>query len=169
MDREPDLHVRAVRPVEDTDGVAKDAGRGKVIDGPLLREYRAISARVAERREQADRLRAVAEALDEQTAREEHLLRELAGALDIDEQLRLERLDPTLRGTRLREVALQVLRSQEDPRAEIHYREWFELVRSAGHRIGGRDPLATFLAQVHRAEGVERVGQRTGRYRLGTG
>lgn len=158
------MTMRSVRGTVETVGV--DGSGAEVLDGPLLREYRTIRARVAERREQADRLRALIDELEEQTSREEHLLDEMAGALDIDSQLRLERLDPTLRGMRLRDVALQVLASQEDPRREIHYREWFELVRAAGHRVGGRDPLATFLAQVNRAVGVERVGQRTGRYRL---
>lgn len=138
----------------------------QILDGPLLREYRAISQRVAERREQLDRLRAVVDELEEQTQREEHLLREMAGALGVDAQLRLEHLHPTLRGSRLREVALQILAAQGDPHREIHYREWYELVRAAGHRVGGRDPVATFLAQVNRAPGVERVGQRTGKYRL---
>ena len=55
--------------------------QGNVLDGPLFREYRAMSARVGERREQLDRLRAVIDELEEQTAREEHLLREMAGAL----------------------------------------------------------------------------------------
>ncbi len=32
--------------------------------------------------------------------------------------------------------------------------------------IGGRNPRATFLAQVHRAPGIERVGSRNGRYFL---
>ena len=98
--------------------------------------------------------------------RDEHLLAEMAGILGLDAQLRLEELHPRLRGARLREVALQVLATQEDSAREIHYRDWYQLVRAEGHRIGGRDPLATFLAQINRAPGVERVGHRTGRYRL---
>lgn len=137
-----------------------------VVDGPLLREYRAISARVADRRQQLDRLRSLVDELEEQTAREEHLLGEMAGALGLDDQLRLDHLHPTLRGTRLRDVARQVLEAHEEAHDGIHYRDWYELVRGAGHRVGGRDPLATFLAQVNRVPGVERVGSRTGRYRL---
>ena len=61
---------------------------------------------------------------------------------------------------------MEVLRSEWDSHREIHYKEWFELVQAQGHRVGGKDPLATFLAQIHRAPGVERLGSRTGLYRL---
>jgi hypothetical protein len=49
---------------------------------------------------------------------------------------------------------------------EIHYRAWFDLVREDGHQVGGKDPLATFLAQINRAPGVVSAGNRSGRYRL---
>jgi hypothetical protein len=39
-------------------------------------------------------------------------------------------------------------------------------VVSAGHDVGGKDPLATFLAQVNRADGVESLGRRSGLYQL---
>jgi hypothetical protein len=48
----------------------------------------------------------------------------------------------------------------------IHYREWFDRLRARGHRVSGRDPLANFLPQISRADGVERVGSRTGVYKL---
>jgi len=121
---------------------------------------------VAQQRQQADRLRAMAEQLDERTAADEHLLDEMAGAIGLSAQLRIENLSSRLRGQRLQEVALQVLEAHWGTGREIHYREWFELVREQGHRIGGKDPLATFLAQIHRAPGVERAGQRSGRYTL---
>jgi hypothetical protein len=40
------------------------------------------------------------------------------------------------------------------------------LVVANGYRIGGKDPVATFLTQVARVESVERVGRRSGLYRL---
>jgi hypothetical protein len=49
---------------------------------------------------------------------------------------------------------------------EVHYREWFELLRSRGHLIAGKEPINTFLAQINRSTKVERVGRRTGRYRI---
>jgi hypothetical protein len=132
----------------------------------VLAEYRLVRARIVEQRVQVDRLRALVERLEEQVARDERFLAELESACGLADQLRIEELDPILRGERLREVALHVLTEEVGPGGEIHYRDWFALVQRAGHRIGGRDPLATFLAQVNRAEGVVAIGRRTGRYRL---
>ncbi len=132
----------------------------------VLAEYRLVRARIAEQRAQVDRLRALVERLEEQVSRDERFVGELESACGLADQLRIEELDPILRGERLREVALQVLAEEVGPGREIHYRDWFALVRRAGHQIGGRDPLATFLAQVSRAEGVVPIGGRTGLYRL---
>jgi hypothetical protein len=48
----------------------------------------------------------------------------------------------------------------------VHYREWYSLLRTAGYTVGGKDPVATFLASVSRAPHVESVGRRTGLYLL---
>lgn len=70
-----------------------------------------------------------------------------------------------LRGRRLVTVAVEAL--TVSGRAQpIHYKEWFRLLRSAGHRVGGADPIATFLTSLSRDDRVERVGARTGLYRL---
>lgn len=136
------------------------------LENRLRVEYEALLARVQQQREQTDRLRALADQLEERTASDEHLLEELAASLGMSAQLRIEELSPRLRGQRLREVALEVLRSYWAPGEEIHYREWFDLVQQHAGRVGGKDPLATFLTQVHKAPGVASVGHRTGRYRL---
>jgi hypothetical protein len=125
-----------------------------------------LLVRVTQQREQADRLRALAEQLEERTAADEHLLEELAGALGLPPQLRIEDLSPRLRGQRLQQVALQVLQTHWGTQREIHYRQWFDLVQAQGYRVGGKDPVATFLSQVHRAPGVVSVGHRSGRYQL---
>lgn len=132
----------------------------------LEQEYRALVSQVVEQRERADRLRVLADQIEENAARDEHLLGELCALLGKDPQLRLEDLDARLRGQRLREVAIEILRREIGPGQPIHYKQWYGLLTSAGYRVAGRDPVATFLAQVHRAEGVERIGARTGRYRL---
>jgi hypothetical protein len=131
-----------------------------------IAEYRLVRARVVEQRGQVQRLRALVERLEEQLIRDERFLEELADICGLSDQLRIEELDPVLRGERLREVALAVLNEEVGPGREIHYRDWFALVQRAGHQIGGRDPLATFLAQINRAEGVVSSGRRSGRYRL---
>ena len=109
--------------------------------------------------------RAVLEQLESQLAADRGLLREIEELTDRRPQMRLERLDRELRGRRLREVAVEVLRRGGHDDA-VHYREWFSLVRAEGWEIRGRDPLNTFLTEVGRAEGIERVGRRTGMYRL---
>ncbi len=132
----------------------------------LEQEYRALLAQVVEQRERADRLRALADRVEENAARDEHLLRELAALLGKDPQLRIEDLDARLRGQRLREVAIEVLRRRVGPGEAIHYKQWYGLLTAAGYCVAGKDPVATLLAQIHRAPEVERVGNRSGRYRL---
>lgn len=132
----------------------------------LTGEYRALHARVEQSRERAERLRELAERAEAQVVGEEKLLRDLGGVLGLSAQTSLDELDGRLRGQRLREVAVQVLREQHESGEPIHYREWFELVRQHGYAIAGKDPLATFLAQISRADEVQPVGRRSGLYLL---
>jgi hypothetical protein len=134
-------------------------------DEILERERRSLIGRVAQLERRVETHRAVLEQLECQLVADQGLLREIEELTDRRPQLRLERLDRELRGRRLREVAVDVLRRRGRDDA-VHYREWFSLVRADGWEIRGRDPLNTFLTEVGRAEGVERVGQRTGMYRL---
>lgn len=73
---------------------------------------------------------------------------------------------PPLRGAELSRIAVEVARGRARPDEEMHYRDWFALVERAGYRVGGRDPLATFLTALSRAVEVEQVGGRSGLYRL---
>lgn len=86
--------------------------------------------------------------------------------LGISPQATLDQLGGVLRGQRLREVAVEILLRHHVPGDEIHYRDWYELVAAEGLAVAGKDPLATFLAQVSRSDAVEGVGGRSGRYRL---
>jgi hypothetical protein len=94
------------------------------------------------------------------------MLSTIAAALGEAPQLDLDDLTEELRGQRLERVALDILTEEHGVEAEVHYREWYELVRAHGYRISGRDPVATFLAQINRCKAVEAVGRRSGRYRL---
>jgi hypothetical protein len=132
----------------------------------LRSEYEALLARIRDARERADRLRALAEQAERLVAEEERYLRELEGLLGIAPQLRLENLNLRLRGRRLQDVAVEILSRERGPGVEIHYREWFELLVSANHQVGGKDPIANFLAHIARAPEVERVSPRSGLYRL---
>jgi hypothetical protein len=63
-----------------------------------------------------------------------------------------------LRGADIRIAAVRILAAGERPDAAVHYGEWYELVRSAGYGIAGRDPLATFLTQITRSPVVQHAG-----------
>jgi hypothetical protein len=63
----------------------------------------------------------------------------------------------TLRGGRIREVAVLLLASSANPRRPIHYRQWYELLREAGYAIDAQDPVATFLTQIGRSPIVRRA------------
>jgi hypothetical protein len=139
---------------------------GRPAGTDLEQEYRTLLAQVVEQRDRADRLRALADRVEENAARDEYLLRELVSLLGKDPQLRIEDLDARLRGQRLREVAIEVLRCRVGPGEAIHYKQWYGLLTAAGHRVAGKDPVATLLAQIHRAPEVQRVGSRSGRYQL---
>lgn len=135
-------------------------------DAALAQEFLAMKARIAEARDRADRLRSLADHVEQQAARDEHALRELEGALGLAAQLQIEQLDRELGGRRLLEVAITVLKREIQPGQAVHYRDWYALLCAAGFRAKGQDPLANFLAQISRCDDVEPIGQRTGRYRL---
>ena len=132
----------------------------------LVKECQAIAERVRANRRHAEQLRALAEHADALATRDEQILGELEAALGMAPQLRIEDLDRRLGGQRLEEIAIDLLRQERQFGEPIHYREWFALIERAGHHVAGRDPLATFLAQMRRSDHVEPVGRRSGRYRL---
>jgi hypothetical protein len=125
----------------------------------LLERYEECKARSDHHSELA------AEAMRE-AERYARTIRELGEILDVEDQLSLVDLSDELRGERLRDVAAEVLWRHHSAGEVVHYKEWFQLVVADGYRIGGKDPSATFLTQVARVSSVERVGRRSGLYRL---
>jgi hypothetical protein len=93
-------------------------------------------------------------------------IRELGEVLEIEDQLSLATLNDELRGDRLRAIAADVLWRHHNVGDVVHYKDWLALVVADGHRVGGKNTAATFLTQVAREKTVERVGRRTGLYRL---
>ena len=93
-------------------------------------------------------------------------IRELGELLGVEDQLSLTNLSNDLRGERLREVAAEVLWRNFHAGDVVHYKQWFECVVAEGYRIGGKNPTATVLTQVAQVDSVERVGRRSGLYRL---
>jgi hypothetical protein len=132
----------------------------------LAKEYLAIKGRVGEARGRADRLRSLADHMEAQAMADEHMLRELEGALGMRAQLQIEQLDLALSGRRVAEVAVAIAQRDLAPGQAIHYKQWFALLQAAGFSINGKDPLASFLAHISRAPEVEPVGKRSGQYRL---
>lgn len=132
----------------------------------LLAERNSLLGRIEQEREQLEGLRAIVASLEERLGHDERMLGEIDSVLGRNPQLRIEDADVRLRGQRLEAVAIDLLAKTRGAEAEIHYREWFELLRADGHLVAGKEPLNTFLAQINRSEAVERIGRRTGRYRL---
>lgn len=119
-------------------------------------EARALSEHHAQLAEQAAR----------EAGRYAKTIRELGELLEIEDQLSIVQLSDQLRGERLREIATDVLWRHHRAGDIVHYKQWFDLVVADGYRIGGKNPAATFLTQVARVESVERVGRRSGLYKL---
>lgn len=129
-------------------------------------EREVVLRRVGELTEQAERLRGLLEGVEGELAGARRLLCQLEEMLGIARQMPIVDPEGILRGQRIRAVAIQVLKRHRRSRDAVHYREWYELLVRDGHRVAGRNPVATFLAELSRAPEVEKVGRRTGLYRL---
>ena len=133
----------------------------------LVDEKAKLASRLDQEREQLDALRQIAIGVEEQIIGLEQRLADINEVLGLDPQLRLDDSDVRLRGQRLEHVAISVLQDAlQHDNETIHYREWFDLIRDRGYLVAGKQPLNTFLAQINRAKNVERVGKRTGIYRI---
>jgi hypothetical protein len=132
----------------------------------LLAERQGLLGRIEQSREQLEGMRRIVGEIERRLGQDEHVLREIDEVLGREPQLRLDDAHVRLRGRRLEEVALEVLTEERGPDAEVHYREWFELLRQRGFLVAGKEPVNTFLAQINRSGAVESVGRRSGRYRL---
>lgn len=129
------------------------------------RERDVVAARLDALREQSVRLHELVENVDLDVEETLRMLRRMDEMLGLAPQLSLE-AHGELRGHRLQEIAIEVLRQKKGPGVEVHYRDWFELLVEAGMHVAGQDPLNTFLTQVARAPQVESVRPRSGLYRL---
>jgi hypothetical protein len=132
----------------------------------IAAERETVALRVEELRRQSQSLHAVVEQVDGDLASAERLLRRMDEVLGLAPQLAIEDIGGELRGQRLREVAVAVLRQERGVGVEIHYTDWFDLLAREGIRVGGKNPAATFLTQIGKAPEVEAVRPRSGLYRL---
>jgi hypothetical protein len=137
------------------------------LDEEIEAQARELLERVTVGQQRLARAHALVESLSATLETDERLLERVQSLMVSARQPSLDTLDVRLRGARLREVAVEVLLSRVAPGEPVHYRDWYAWVGDDGFRVAGRDPLATFLAQVTRAPGVRRVGgPRSGRYAL---
>lgn len=130
------------------------------------RERELVVGRLEALRGQAERLHLLVEQVDRDVEETSRLLRGMDEMLGLAPQLSIDAAHGELRGQRLREIAVELLRQKKGVGAVIHYKDWFELLHEAGLHVAGRDPIATFLTQIARAPGVESVRPRSGLYRL---
>jgi hypothetical protein len=130
------------------------------------RERTVVAERLDALREQAHRLHELVERVDCDVAETARLLRGIDEMLGIAPQLSMDSIHGELGGQKLQEIAVELLRQRRGAGVVVHYKEWFELLLDVGLRVAGKDPLATFLTQVSRADAVESVRPRSGLYRL---
>jgi hypothetical protein len=128
-------------------------------------ERELVAARLEALRDQSGRLHDLVEKLDADVAQTVRLLRRMDEMLGIAPQLSLD-AQGELRGQKLQEIAVELLRQKKGTGVAVHYRDWFALLIEAGLEVAGKDPLSTFLTQVARSPVVESVRPRSGLYRL---
>ena len=129
-------------------------------------EREVLAGHLVEANERAAHFQALASERYATAARLASSIRAVEEMLGLSPQIAMCEISEELRGERLRDVALELLRERSTPNDPIHYRVWFDELVQSGFRISGKDPLATFLTQVSRIERVEKVGRRSGLYRL---
>jgi hypothetical protein len=126
-----------------------------------------LGAQLEEAQERIKHFETLAAEAREQAESVARSLQDIEELLGISPQIAMCEIAEILRGERLREVALDVLRERARDGESMHYRAWFDALLEAGYRVTGKDPLATFLTQISRIDRVEPVGRRSGLYRLG--
>jgi hypothetical protein len=130
------------------------------------RERAQVAARVHDLRRQSEAFHTLVAEIDADLTQQERTLRHMDELLGLAPQLALEANHEELRGQRLREIAVELLRQRCGAEAEIHYLDWLALLEAEGIRVGGKSRTATFLTQIRKAGEVESVRPRSGIYRL---
>lgn len=69
-----------------------------------------------------------------------------------------------LRGREIADAAIKA--AIDHGRTELHYAEWYDLLRRDGYLVAGAKPLDTFLVALTRHPRIESAGARTGVYRI---
>jgi hypothetical protein len=125
-----------------------------------------FAQRLADAEERIDHFARLAEEARDEAKSLRDRIRAIEEVAGLAPQMAICEINEELRGERLREVALDVLRELSASGDPVHYRTWFDALLESGFRVSGRDPLATFLTQITRIDEVASVGRRSGLYRL---
>lgn len=134
--------------------------------GVLLEQMERLRKLIADEGESVEAIEEVVKDLQAQRERHEFQLRQIESVLGKTAQIQLEDSNLLLRGQRIGEVAVEILAAERDGQAELHYRDWYKLLKDRGHVVAGKDPVNSFLTQINRSPRIQRVGKRTGIYRL---
>jgi hypothetical protein len=132
----------------------------------IEREREGVATRAEDLTRQVEALEALTESAQDELRSTNRLLQQMDELLGLSPEMPIDLLAEELRGRRLREVAVAVLRDRKGDSAEIHYRDWLGLLADAGLSVGGKNPAATFLTQITSAPEVESVRPRSGLFRL---
>lgn len=135
------------------------------VQAAVEEERELVAARLEELRAQSGRLHELVDKVDAEVAETARLLRRMDELTGRSPQLSLE-AQGELRGQKLQEIAVELLRQKKGTGVDVHYRDWYALLEEAGLHVAGKNPLNTFLTQVARAPAVESVRPRSGLYRL---
>lgn len=132
----------------------------------ILRRRGELEKRVEALKREAEWLQALIDEVEVELRQSSSALQQADEILGIAPEIPIEFLDREVRGRRLQEVAIRVLRSARREDEPIHYKEWFKLVSDRGVRISGKDPAANFLTQIAASPDIESVKPRSGLFRL---
>src|SRR6266511_6272170 len=94
-------------------------------------ERKVVEARLAALQDQSRRLKELAETVNADVEETARLLRSIDEMLGLSPQLSIDSMHGELRGRKLQEIAIELLRQKREPGTVIHYREWFELLVEA--------------------------------------
>ena len=89
--------------------LAQSATKSSQLESALLQQYEDLGRRAKQHRQREEILQRLADQAVNQAAVDERLRNELAEALGLACQLRIEHLNRELRGQRLQEIAVEVL------------------------------------------------------------
>ncbi len=107
-------------------------------------EREVVAARLAALQDQSRRLHQLVAGIDADVEETARLLRSIDEMLGLAPQLSIDSTQGELRGRKVQEIAVDLLRQKRGVDTVIHYKEWFELLGEAGLNVAGRTRSRAF-------------------------